>query len=95
MRSTPAARSGSDRPPFECRVRFTDRLANAVLVPIDAPLQPARPRPATNLVQTPASQPVAAPGGEKAAAPSAAVRRLEATLAHLLELKRRLDAARD
>jgi DNA-binding transcriptional MerR regulator len=40
------------------------------------------------------AQPVAAPG-EKAAAPSAAVRRLEATLAHLLELKRRLDAARD
>ena len=36
-----------------------------------------------------------AESGEKAAAPSAAVRRLEATLAHLLELKRRLDAARD
>ena len=37
----------TDRPPFECRVRFPARLTNAVLVPADAPLSPTRktPRP--------------------------------------------------
>ena len=39
----------TDRPPFECRVRFPARLTGAVLVPADAPLAPTRAR----VVETP------------------------------------------
>lgn len=36
----PAPAVRPDRPPFECRVRFHAHLANAVIVPPDAPLPP-------------------------------------------------------
>ena len=46
MRSTMAPPSRADRPPFECRIRFPERLNNAVLVSVDAPLPPLKPNPA-------------------------------------------------
>jgi len=46
MPATLAPGRKTDRPPFECRVRFPARLTDAVLVPPDAPLPAPAPRPA-------------------------------------------------
>ncbi|MDB5312218.1 MAG: flagellar assembly protein [Gemmataceae bacterium] len=61
MRSTPAAHPGTDRPPFECRIRFPGRLSDAVLVSPDAPLPPARSRPETASSPRPTPAPQSAP----------------------------------
>lgn len=60
MRSMRAAHPRTDQPPFECRVRFTGRLADAVLVSPDSPLPSVRPRPAVP-TPPPAPQPPSAP----------------------------------
>jgi hypothetical protein len=52
MKST-AGHPRMNKPPFECRVRFTDRLFDAVLVSPAAPLPPLRRKPAP----TPAAPP--------------------------------------
>lgn len=52
----------ADRPPFECRVRFHAHLANAIIVPPDAPLPPLpRPRVAAPAPVPPPPAPPAAP----------------------------------
>jgi hypothetical protein len=56
-----AARPGIDKPTFECRVRFTDRLADAVPVSPTAPLPPVRRKAHAAPISPPPANPAPAP----------------------------------